>query len=39
MGVEKVELNDLLARADFITLHTPLTNVRAISSPPTRSTA
>ena len=24
MGVEKVELNDLLARADFITLHTPL---------------
>jgi len=26
MGVEKVELSDLLARADFITLHTPLTN-------------
>jgi len=26
MGVEKVELNDLFARADFITLHTPLTN-------------
>ncbi|MGB8365355.1 MAG: phosphoglycerate dehydrogenase [Rhizomicrobium sp.] len=26
LGVEKVELNDLLARADFITLHTPLTN-------------
>ena len=26
IGVEKVELNDLLARADFITLHTPLTN-------------
>ncbi len=26
MGVEKVELNDLLARADFITLHTPLTD-------------
>ncbi len=25
MGVEKVELEDLLARADFITLHTPLT--------------
>jgi D-3-phosphoglycerate dehydrogenase len=25
MGIEKVELNDLLARADFITLHTPLT--------------
>jgi len=26
MGVEKVELNELLARADFITLHTPLTS-------------
>ncbi len=26
MGIEKVELNDLLARADFISLHTPLTN-------------
>jgi D-3-phosphoglycerate dehydrogenase len=26
LGVEKVELSDLLARADFITLHTPLTN-------------
>jgi len=25
LGVEKVELNDLLARADFVTLHTPLT--------------
>jgi len=25
IGVEKVELEDLLARADFITLHTPLT--------------
>jgi D-3-phosphoglycerate dehydrogenase len=25
LGVEKAELNDLLARADFITLHTPLT--------------
>jgi D-3-phosphoglycerate dehydrogenase len=25
LGIEKVELNDLLARADFITLHTPLT--------------
>src|ERR1700738_3465704 len=25
LGVEKVELNDLLGRADFITLHTPLT--------------
>ena len=26
MGVEKVELADLLARSDFITLHTPLTD-------------
>jgi D-3-phosphoglycerate dehydrogenase len=26
LGVEKAELNDLLARSDFITLHTPLTN-------------
>ncbi len=26
LGVEKVELGDLLARADFITLHTPLTD-------------
>jgi D-3-phosphoglycerate dehydrogenase len=26
MGVEKAELNELLARADFITLHTPLTD-------------
>ncbi|MCW4462331.1 phosphoglycerate dehydrogenase [Sphingomonas sp. BT-65] len=26
MGVEKVELEQLLARADFITLHTPLTD-------------
>jgi len=26
LGVEKVELNDLLARADFVTLHVPLTN-------------
>ncbi len=25
-GIEKVELNDLLARADFITLHTPITD-------------
>ncbi len=25
LGVEKVELDDLLARADFISLHTPLT--------------
>ena len=26
IGVEKVELDELLARADFITLHTPLTD-------------
>jgi D-3-phosphoglycerate dehydrogenase len=26
LGIEKVELDDLLARADFITLHTPLTD-------------
>jgi D-3-phosphoglycerate dehydrogenase len=26
LGIEKVEFNDLLARADFITLHTPLTS-------------
>ena len=26
MGVEKVELDDLLTRADFITLHVPLTD-------------
>ncbi|MEM6579531.1 MAG: NAD(P)-dependent oxidoreductase, partial [Pseudomonadota bacterium] len=26
MGVEKVELDDLLARSDFITLHVPLTD-------------
>ena len=26
LGVEKVELNDLFARADFITLHVPLTD-------------
>src|SRR5262245_45437442 len=26
LGVEKIELDDLLARADFISLHTPLTN-------------
>jgi D-3-phosphoglycerate dehydrogenase len=25
LGVEKVELNDLLARADFVTLHVPMT--------------
>lgn len=26
LGIEKVDLNDLLARAEFITLHTPLTD-------------
>jgi len=26
LGIEKVELDDLFARADFITLHTPLTD-------------
>ncbi|OHC73577.1 MAG: phosphoglycerate dehydrogenase [Rhodospirillales bacterium RIFCSPLOWO2_12_FULL_58_28] len=26
VGVEKVELNDLIARSDFISLHTPLTD-------------
>ncbi|RIK83381.1 MAG: phosphoglycerate dehydrogenase [Hyphomicrobiales bacterium] len=26
LGVEKVELDDLLARSDFITLHTPMTD-------------
>lgn len=26
LGIEKVELDDLLAQADFITLHTPLTD-------------
>jgi D-3-phosphoglycerate dehydrogenase len=26
LGIEKVDLNELLARADFITLHTPLTD-------------
>ena len=26
LGVEKVELDELLERADFITLHTPLTD-------------
>lgn len=31
LGIEKVELDDLLARADFISLHTPLTDqTRAI---------
>ena len=29
MGVEKVELDDLLARADFITLHVPFTDATA----------
>ncbi|MBO9473716.1 MULTISPECIES: phosphoglycerate dehydrogenase [unclassified Shimia] len=29
MGVEKVELDDLLARADFITLHVPFTEATA----------
>ena len=32
LGVEKVELDELLARADFITLHTPLTERPATSS-------
>src|SRR5205807_5747655 len=26
LGIEKVELDDLFRRADFITLHTPLTD-------------
>ena len=30
LGVEKVELDDLLARADFITLHTPLIDEAAL---------
>ena len=35
IGIEKVELDQLLARADFITLHTPLTPTRrATSCPP-----
>jgi len=34
IGVEKVELHELLARADFITLHTPLTErTRGIIGP------
>jgi hypothetical protein len=37
LGVEKVELDDLLARADFITLHTPLTDKTRTSSTPKRS--
>jgi D-3-phosphoglycerate dehydrogenase len=32
LNIEKVELDDLLARADFITLHTPLTDSTRISS-------
>ena len=32
LGVEKVELDELLARADFITLHTPLTDEDAATS-------
>src|SRR2546423_4170213 len=37
LGVEKTELNDLLARADFISAHTPLTNeTRNIISPEAR---
>ena len=31
MGVEKVELEELLTRADFITLHVPLTDQTRIS--------
>ncbi len=30
LGVEKVELDELLRRADFITLHTPLTDQHQI---------
>jgi D-3-phosphoglycerate dehydrogenase / 2-oxoglutarate reductase len=38
LGVEKVELDELLARADFITFHTPLTDRRrGTSSTPRRS--
>ena len=37
MGVEKVELDELLTRADFITLHTPLTEQTRTSSRPRRS--
>ena len=39
LGVEKVELDELLARADIITLHTPLTEPRATSSRARRSRA
>ena len=35
LGMEKVELNELLARADFITLHVPLTAEPGTSFPPT----
>ncbi len=34
LGVEKVELDDLFRRADFITLHTPLTEKTSTSSTP-----
>ena len=37
LGVEKVELEALFRRADFITLHTPLTDKTAASSTPRRS--
>ena len=32
LGVEKVELDELFARADFITLHTPLTDADPATS-------
>ena len=37
LGVEKVELDELLARADFITLHTPMTPQTQNILPPRRS--
>ena len=37
LGVEKVELDELFTRADFITLHTPLTEKTRTSSTPRRS--
>jgi D-3-phosphoglycerate dehydrogenase len=37
LGVEKVELAELLARADFITLHTPLTDPDAQHTQPRES--
>ncbi len=37
IGVEKVELDDIFRRSDFITLHTPLTDKTATSSTPRRS--